>query len=107
LMWEACMCDGINISKQEEVNKLAARLKPDYPVFDIDLFNNDMKNGNGSKAFLADIREVKANNINRFPTMIFRKPNHSSLIVSGYRPYAVLLDVIERFLGKDARKKQP
>jgi putative protein-disulfide isomerase len=98
LLWEYCMVQGINTSKQEELIKIAAELNDVHADFDIKTFQADLTNGNGLAAFKNDIREVKMNNINRFPTLIFRL-GRRSLLVTGYRPYESLEKVMEQLFA--------
>lgn len=55
-----------------------------------------MESEKGLEAFRSDLGEVQSRRINRFPTLLFRKANQPTLSVSGYRPYAVLLEVMKQ-----------
>ena len=92
------MLNGINIAKQDELTELAHTLKLFCPEFDLKVFIQDLTNGNGKEAFRADMQEVKNNNINRFPCLIFRRNSMPSIIMSGYRPYSALMDVLKQML---------
>jgi predicted DsbA family dithiol-disulfide isomerase len=99
LLWEKCIGEGVNIARQDELIKLAQLLKSEYPVVDIEKFTEDLTNGNGRKAFSEDINEVRTKGITRFPTMIFRKKGSPSLLITGYRPYSALAEVVTKLLS--------
>jgi putative protein-disulfide isomerase len=94
LLRVSCMVNGINIGKQTELLQLADQLKEQFPEFDKIVFSRDLINGNGREAFRLDINEIKTKNIDRFPCLIIRQENRPSLLLSGYRPYEDLLQVI-------------
>jgi len=48
------------------------------------------------EAFRKDLNETKAQGINRFPALLFRKSGHPSLLITGHRPYAVLQDIMAK-----------
>lgn len=96
LLWDSCMNRGINISKQEELFKLAARLKEVFPDFDTDQFEEYFTGREGVKALSDDIQETKAKNIDRLPAMILRRTGKPALLITGYKPYDYILDVIQQ-----------
>ena len=98
LLWEKCMVAGINISDEDQLLKIAYEFNRANPSFDLKRFSNDFSNGNGRNAFSDDVQEVKASNITRFPTMIFRKQNNPSLIITGYRPFSALMKVVKKLI---------
>jgi hypothetical protein len=55
-----------------------------------------MQNDRALEAFKADLQETQARNIERFPSLIFRRIDQQPLILSGYRPYSVLLEVLKQ-----------
>ena len=99
LLWRYCMVRGVNISKHEELVDIACELNTQYADFDIKAFQADLTNGNGLKAFRNDVNETRVNNINRFPTLIFRR-EQQSLIVTGHRSYEGLVKVMEQLFAK-------
>ena len=96
MLREAVMIDGKNISKQTVLIDIANELsKPDH-TFDPDAFKEDLKNEKGLEAFRNDMQQVRYHNINRFPTLILRRPRQSSMLITGYRPYIVLIEALKK-----------
>ncbi len=97
LLREAIMLHGQNISLLSVLTKIAETLAIRSPQqFNIELFNTDMQNDRGLEAFRKDIQEVKQNGINRFPTLLFRRLHFPSILITGYRPYVVILDALKQ-----------
>jgi hypothetical protein len=42
------------------------------------------------------MQQVRYHNINRFPTLILRRPHQSSMMITGYRPYTVITDALKK-----------
>jgi putative protein-disulfide isomerase len=97
LLWmrEACMVEGINISKQHVLISLAEKLNGIFPAFNADMFADDLTNGKGRDAFREDLHEIKTREITRFPTLIIQQTNKASIIVTGYRTYDELQTIIK------------
>lgn len=106
LLREACMLNGINIAKQAELITLANKLQVYYPGFDVQRFSRDLTNGTGLEAFRLDIQEVKNNNIERFPALVLRRRGNASILISGYRPYNVLLEAIKQIYPEIKKVKE-
>lgn len=90
---EALMLQGKNIAKQQvllEVGEALAAQKP--RLFDQQRFVKDLKNKEAAEAFRQDIQQARYHRIGRFPTLTIQKPGQEGVILTGYRPYAVLLD---------------
>lgn len=96
LLREAVMINGQNIAKPEVLAKIAGDFAGQFPGFDAKKFNSELTNESGREAFRHDLTQVRFHNINRFPTLIIRKPEYGSVIVSGYRPYSVLIDALKK-----------
>ncbi|MDQ6609882.1 MAG: DsbA family protein [Bacteroidota bacterium] len=94
LLREAIMLHGKNISKETILIEIARELSADTRHdFNLETFKEDMKNGDGLEAFRSDMQEKQLNNISRFPTLIIKSPStNKGVIVTGYRPYNILLD---------------
>jgi predicted DsbA family dithiol-disulfide isomerase len=94
---EAVMLQGRNIAVQSVLVQEAHSFAAPHPaLFDAVLFERHLIEGAGKEAFNADLQEVQRMKINRFPTLIFRRAGKPSLLLSGYRPYVVLLDVMQQ-----------
>jgi len=106
---EAVMLHGKNIAKQDILLSVAHSLSDTYPgLLDTDKFEQDLtKNDNGIEAFRQDINEVQSRNITRFPTLIMRSSNKPSIMITGYRPYSVLLDAIMQVAPADYVIRKP
>src|SRR4051812_11157078 len=97
MLREATMLHGKNIAKQPVLIDVAKRLAKEYPgIVDLDQFVNDLTNDNGLEAFRLDWQETQNRNIGRTPTLIMRGQNKPAIIVTGYRPYSVLLEAVEQ-----------
>ncbi len=97
LLREAVMLQGKNIALQSVLLHVAQDLEEqDSTLFSASQFQKDMQEHKGKEAFRADLQEVQSLQISRFPTLIFRRSGHKSLMVSGHRPYAVLLDIMQQ-----------
>ena len=98
---EAVMLHGKNIAKQNVLKEIAEAVSLTHPgLLDIDKFLFDLiGSGNGIEAFRKDLNEVQAKNITRFPTLIMRSLNKPSIMITGYRPYPILLDALKQMLS--------
>ncbi len=92
---EAIMLDGINISKQESLFRIAHRLAGELNNFDVDQFKDDFLSGEGTAAFKEDLKEVKYKNINRFPAIIIRGAI-GSVMLSGYNSSDTLFTSLQK-----------
>ena len=95
---EAVMLQGKNIAKQNVLKDIAKELSINHPaLLDLDKFLSDLiGSDNGIEAFRKDLNEVQGKNITRFPTLIMRSLNKPSIMITGYRPYPVLLDAMKQ-----------
>lgn len=97
MLREAVMLHGKNIAKQDVLVDLAKELSSAYSGrFDANLFEQDLTNEKGLDAFRLDMQEVQNRAINRFPTLIIRSGNNKAVMITGYRPYAVLVEAIKQ-----------
>ena len=93
LLREAVMLEGQNIAKQEVLVNIAKKLRD---IIDLSKFEMDLTNNTGLEAFRKDWQEVQNQNISRFPSLIVRGANQRAIMITGYRPYAVLLEAIKQ-----------
>jgi predicted DsbA family dithiol-disulfide isomerase len=96
LLREAVMLHGENISVQSVLLKTAEALAQTGVPFDLKQFDEDLKTNRGRDAFRNDLHEVQNRGINRFPSLVFSSPHHASLLITGYRPYEALVDVLKQ-----------
>jgi predicted DsbA family dithiol-disulfide isomerase len=96
LVREAIMLHGKNIAEQKVLYDIADDLQKEQPSFDAGRFKADMKNDYGIEAFRSDLQQVQYRNINRFPTLILRQADQPAIMMTGYRPYPVLLDAVKQ-----------
>ena len=99
LQRESLMLHGNNISKQEILVDVAEQLAIEIPQFDIQRFAQDLVNGTGLEAFRNDMHIVQIQNIQRFPALLFRRLGYPSVLVTGYKPYPVLLQAFGQVAG--------
>jgi putative protein-disulfide isomerase len=96
LLREAIMIKGDNIAQQKVLLKEAEKLPGYLPGFDIQQFNDDLKNEHGIEPFRKDLQEVQYHNINRFPSLVIKSDSNKAIIISGHRPYNILLNAIQQ-----------
>jgi predicted DsbA family dithiol-disulfide isomerase len=97
MLREAVMLVGKNIAKQDVLFEIADRLVNKYPtILDLHQFTSDLTNDNGLEAFRVDWQEAQNRNITRTPTLILRSANKPAIMLTGYRPYPVLLEAIKQ-----------
>ena len=97
LLREAVMLRGKNIAKQAVLVQIAEKLSNDYPsLFNLDKFATHLTNDNGLEAFRPDWQEAQNRNITRSPTLIMRSQNKPAIMLTGYRPYPILLQAIKQ-----------
>lgn len=99
LLRENLMLHSNNISRQEILVTIAKQLTTEMPQFDAQRFEQDLINGNGLTAFRSDIHLIQIQNIQRFPALLFRRLGYPSVLVTGYKPYSVLLQAFGQVAG--------
>lgn len=92
---EAVMVKGINISKRDELLKIAENIAAKNNEFDFQDFIKTLDDGNAAEAFKVDLQQAKLSGIGRFPTLTF-ETEEKGLILTGYRPYPVLIDALQQ-----------
>jgi predicted DsbA family dithiol-disulfide isomerase len=98
LLREAIMLEGKNIAKPEVLHEIALALAAESAGgFNAAQFSADLKSDEGMNALRKDINETNTHHISRFPTLIFRHAKQTPIIITGYRPYAGLLDAMKNF----------
>ena len=105
---EAVMLRGKNIAKQTVLKDIAKEIFMNHPgLLDMEKFIFDLiGSDNGIEAFRKDLNEVQARNITRFPTLIMRSLNKPSLMITGYRPYPILVDAMKQLTSVNDYAKQ-
>jgi putative protein-disulfide isomerase len=93
---EAVMLKGLNIAKQNVLFQIAEQLA-DEINFDLQQFKENYASGAGIDAFKKDLQQVQYKNIHRFPALTL-SDSKGGVIVTGYRSYNSLLDVIKNFI---------
>jgi len=106
LVREAIMIREKNISAKQILIELAEELSSvDSSILNVEQFTADMVNGVGLEKFRSDLNEVRTKNIRRFPALVFRRKGHAPLLLQGYRPYVVWLDLMNQ-LAPDFKRKE-
>lgn len=93
---EAVMTKGLNIAKESIIFDVARKLSENETLFDLDQFTASWKNGSGIEAFRNDLQKTRFLKIGRYPTLTFTKNNTTGIMITGYRPYDVLLDALSQ-----------
>lgn len=88
---EAVMRERRNIARPEVLHELADELAGVRGLgFDPERFRSDFASEAAQEAFRDDLKETRYREIGRFPTLVFRAPHGSGVLLAGYRPYAAL-----------------
>lgn len=95
LLREAAMLFGQNISKTDILLSLAANPVLEPVGFNKVKFKKDLFNGKGLESFRRDLALTQTKRITRFPALVIRRKNKSSLLVSGYKKADEILDIIQ------------
>ncbi|WP_224996738.1 DsbA family protein [Cesiribacter sp. SM1] len=94
---EAIMLEGKNIAKEQILFEQARQLAAEQEdLLDAEQLLQDYHKGKGQQAFREDLQKMRYGNISRFPTLILRKKGEQAFMITGYRPYAVLLDALRQ-----------
>jgi putative protein-disulfide isomerase len=97
MLREAVMVEGKNIAKQELLIEIAENLANNYPgLINVRQFAADLVSDKGLEAFRPDWQETQNRNITRTPTLILRSENSPAILLTGYRPYKVLLEAVRQ-----------
>lgn len=88
---DAVIKRGLNISKEVVLSKVAIDLAAEFPDFDLIRFKKEYNQLQSRDELRKDMNEVKVNRIGRFPTLAIRKKGYQTVMITGYRPYDVLL----------------
>lgn len=92
---EAMMIDGRNVSKVDILKDIADKLEASHPeTFSASSFKKQLGGPKPLAALKQDMDDAILNGITRFPTLIIRRKQHRSVVVTGYRPYNVLVDAL-------------
>jgi len=92
---EAVMMNKQNIARPEVLAAIARKLSEAHPdLLDYDQFLDDISGEKSLQLFRNDLQKVRYNRIGRFPTLTIHKPGQAGVILTGYRPYEVLLQAI-------------
>ena len=93
---EAIMIQKQDISSLNVLLDIAADVASMLPgAFDYLRFKKEIHSDEALEAFRRDMGEVGSKQINRFPTLLFRKSGKPSLIMTGYRPYKAVSTILE------------
>jgi predicted DsbA family dithiol-disulfide isomerase len=96
---EAVMTKGLNIAKESVLFSIAddaARVHGS--LLDINKFKESWKSGAGVEAFRSDLQKTRFLKIGRYPTLTFMKQGAKGIMITGYRPYEILLDALSQIL---------
>jgi putative protein-disulfide isomerase len=90
LLQKAVMTEGKNIAKTGVLSDAAWSLHDEYSDFDLFRFRDDLMGNAGKNAFRQDLQDAKYLGINRFPTLVIRRKNGSTVMLTGYQTYESL-----------------
>jgi putative protein-disulfide isomerase len=90
LLRKAVMVEGKNIAKTEVLLDAAWLLHDEFRDFDLFRFRDELMGDAGKQAFRKDMEEAKYLGINRFPTLVIRRKDRSTVMLTGYQTYESL-----------------
>ena len=96
---EALMVESKDISQKEILFDIADLTESRHPgLFSADDFRKDYGNEASQLAFREDIMKVRFNKIGRFPSLTMTTKGKPGIIITGYRPYSVLLEALRQII---------
>ncbi|MGI8635733.1 MAG: DsbA family oxidoreductase [Segetibacter sp.] len=97
MLRETVMLGGRNIAKQTILIEIAESLISKYPaILSLQRFASDLTDDAGLEAFRLDLQETQNRHITRTPTLIMRAHNKQAIMLTGYRPYPILLEALRQ-----------
>lgn len=94
---KAVMVEGKNIAKTEVLVKIAEKLSEENrQLLNAEKFIHDLSSEESRNAFRNDLQRARYNRIGRFPTLTITKPHEKGVLITGYRPYKILLQAVAR-----------
>ncbi|GAA0548382.1 DsbA family protein [Chitinophaga japonensis] len=91
----AVMAAGRNIAKKAVLLEAAADLETAHPgTLDLQRFEADLQQDAALALFRQDLQEVSYRNITRFPTLVIHSAGKKSVMMTGYRPYEALAQLL-------------
>lgn len=94
---EAVMLNMMDVSDKEVLLQIARELEEEYPeTISYQQFKADLSTKKSLHLLKADLRKVKARGISRYPSLVIKKKGKRGLIITGYRPYEVLVQALRK-----------
>ena len=97
-LWDACMLKGQNIARPDVILTLAASVAKACKDFSVEAFTANLHNGSGIAAFKADLAAAYLNRITRFPSLLIKAGQQTSLI-AGFRDSDRIVAGVKKALG--------
>lgn len=93
----AVMTERRNIARRDVLIEIAYETALEHPSFDAHLFVKQLTDPLVLLAFKDDLRETRMNNVVRFPSLLISgHGTKKRLMLTGYRPYEVLVQSLEK-----------
>ncbi|MBI5355785.1 MAG: DsbA family protein [Candidatus Aenigmarchaeota archaeon] len=96
---EAAFLEGLNISKRDVLEALAASVG-----VDMEKFRDALDTGKAEIAFREDLRECEDRKIKGFPTLVFKNPDGQEISLIGYRKFEEYENTIDRLTEGEISK---
>jgi putative protein-disulfide isomerase len=90
ILSKAVMEEGKNIARTDVLLDAAWLLHDEYSHFDLFRFRDDLMGKAGKEAFRRDLVDAKYLGINRYPTMVIKRKDRSTTMLTGYQTYEAL-----------------
>lgn len=95
---EALVAQGRNVARRQVLLAVAAELARDRPdALSLTRFEHDLESAAARKAFGSDLNTARDAGVERFPTLVLRRPGGEVRTIVGYRPYDALLEAVGQF----------
>lgn len=94
---EAVMLRMMDVSDKQVLLQIANELAEQYPdIMNFAQFELDLSSKRALNLLKSDLRKVKARGISRYPSLVFKKKGKRGIIITGYRPYDVLVEAVRK-----------
>jgi predicted DsbA family dithiol-disulfide isomerase len=90
ILRKSVMTEGRNIAKNTVLMDAAWNLHDEYRDFDLFRFRDDLMGNAGKQSFRKDLQDAKYLGINRFPTLVIKRADRSTVMLTGYQTYESL-----------------
>ncbi|WP_245558419.1 DsbA family protein [Fulvivirga imtechensis] len=93
---EAVMTELRDVARGDVLQQIAHEVAEEWPgLLDDEQFEHDFSSRAALSDFKKDLKRVKQIGINRYPTLTLKVKGRKGVMITGYRPYSVLLQALQ------------